>query len=251
MKGKILLFATVIAAMVMLFVSCRTLPVGEAEVGATVEVEVEITNEIPVNPSPEPVPQPQPEPEPAPEPAPEPQAAPEPEVQQEEDATLPPGAETPGAGTPPGAELPPGTEPMPEPVPGPMPQPEPQPVMEEKIGKTGPHGGIIFKGENGYLETGIPVETVSSYIEAFLYCANLNPVNPTEYRLPSIGELSAIYSQLIETGLYHPGVEYAWSSSDYITGTTQKAMNLETGFTGSFYTDSTFVGVIPVTEMAN
>ena len=240
MKEKILLFTTVIAAMAMLFVSCRTLPVGEAEVGATVEVEVEITNEIPVNPSPEPVSQPQPETEPAPEPEPEPQVAPEPEVQQEEDAMLPPGA-----------ELPPGTEPMPEPAPMPMPQPEPQPVTEEKIGKTGPHGGIIFKGENGYLETGIPVETVSSYIEAFLYCANLNPANPTEYRLPSIGELSAIYSQLIETGLYHPGVEYAWSSSEYITGTTQKAMNLETGFTGSFYTDSTFVGVIPVTEMAN
>ncbi|MBQ6672859.1 MAG: hypothetical protein IJM73_06530 [Spirochaetales bacterium] len=243
MKGKIYFIAAAVALCAVLFVSCRTLPVGEAEVGATVEVEVEITNEIPVNPSPEPVPQPVPEPEP--------QAAPEPEVQQEEDAMLPPGAETPGAGTPPGAELPPGTEPVPEPAPMPMPQPEPQPVMEEKIGKTGPHGGIIFKGENGYLETGIPVDTVSSYIEALVYCANLNPDNPTEYRIPYIGELSAIYSQLIETGLYHPGVEYAWSSSEYITGTTQKAMNLETGFTGSFYTDSTFVGVIPVTEMAN
>lgn len=239
--------------MALLFVSCRTLPVGEAEISAAVEIEVEIVN---TDTQPEPVPAADPEPKVAPEPepqtAPEPQeVAPQPEPQQEEDAMLPPGAETPGAGTPPGAELPPGTEPVPEPAPMPMPQPEPQPVMEEKIGKTGPHGGIIFKSEDGYLETGIPVDTVSSYIEALLYCENLNPDNPTEYRIPYIEELSSIYSQLIETGLYDPGVEYAWSSTANISDNTQKAMNLETGFIGSFYPNSSFVGVIPVTAVAD
>ncbi len=234
MRGKIFLFSAILAVMALLFVSCRTLPVGEAEISATVEIEVEIVN---TDTQPEPVPAADPEPQVAPEPQ---EVAPQPEPQQEEDAMLPPGA-----------ELPPGTEPMPEPVPVPVPQPVPEPVMEEKIGKTGPHGGIIFKGEDGYLETGIPVDTVSSYIEALSYCEKLNPDNPTEYRIPYIGELSSIYSQLIETGLYDPGVEYAWSSSENIFDNTLKVMNLETGFTGSFYPSSSFVGVIPVTEVAD
>ena len=239
MRGKIFLSALFIALTAVLFVSCRTLPPGEAEVSATVEIEVEIVN---TDTQPEKA-APQSQAQVVPEPAPEVQ----PEARQQEDPAPAPEAEP---GPEPEADLPSEAEPAPEPVPAPVPAPVPQPEPEStnyKTGMTGPHGGILFKTGYGYLETGVASETIP-YEYAAPYC-EYQAENPKEFRVPTIGELSELYSQLIETGLYYPGFDYAWSSNVNDDGTV-KVMNLITGFIGSFYPDVIkLVGVIPVTPV--
>jgi hypothetical protein len=227
MKGKILLFATVIAAMAMLFVSCRTLPVGEAEVSATVEIEVEIVHDQSepaetqpsVQPAPDPVPAPQPEPAPAPEPVPE---------------------ETPG-------EQVPGDVPGSEPSPTPAPAPSPAPSIQHKDGDIGPNGGIIFMYEGKPIETGSPVYAAGSYTEAVSYCIVLSSNMKSVFRLPSVKELAAIYNQLFLTGLLSVEPTYYWSGET--DGDSAKVLNFDTGFEGSFYTFLDFISFIPVAEL--
>ena len=58
MRGKILIFATFLALLAMLSVSCRTLPVGTAEVAVEVAVEIEVDH-TDIEPAPQPAPAPE------------------------------------------------------------------------------------------------------------------------------------------------------------------------------------------------
>ena len=160
----------------------------------------------------------QPEPSPAPAPEPEPQPEPEPTPEPE-------------------------PEPQPEPTPEPEPQPEPSPAPEPAwtIGETGPDGGLVFECGGLFLETAEPVYEAGPYDEA-----KANIEEP--YRLPTLDELKALFTELVEPGLLDIDWTYYWSSTE-VDESSVMILNFDTGFEGKFYRDMDFVSVIPVKEI--
>ena len=158
----------------------------------------------------------QPEPSPAPAPTPEPEPQPQPEPTPE-------------------------PEPQPEPTPEPEPQPEPAPEPACKIGETGPDGGLVFECDGLFLETAEPVYEAGPYDEA-----KANIEEP--YRLPTLDELKALFTELVEPGLLDIDWTYYWSSTE-VDESSVMILNFDTGFEGKFYRDMDFVSVIPVKEI--
>lgn len=156
----------------------------------------------------------QPEPSPAPVPEPEPQPAPEPQPE-------------------------PTPEPTPEPQPEPEPEPEPAPAWT--IGEIGPDGGLVFEWNGLFLETAEPVYEAGSYDEA-------KESIEEPYRLPTLDELKALFTELVEPGLLDIDWTYYWSSTE-VDENSVMILNFDTGFEGKFYRDMDFVSVIPVKEI--
>ena len=143
----------------------------------------------------------------------------------------------------------PEPEPEPEPEPTPEPEPEPEPEVELwTVGETGPNGGLVFKVGKSYLEAAEPIYEIPSYDDAVILCEELSSEKGILYRLPSMEELSAIYDQLVTTGISEADWTYYWSCEESADGTV-KILNFDTGFEGSFYRDMDFVSAIPVTEI--
>ncbi|MBO4410335.1 MAG: hypothetical protein J5775_06250 [Spirochaetales bacterium] len=228
MRGKILLFATFLALLAMLSVSCRTLPVGTAEVAVEVVVEVEAEHTDAV---------------PAPQPAPAPDQEPVPVPSEQISGDQVPGSE-------PAAPSDSPSDPAPEPAPAPQPSPvpEPNPARVWVTGERGPNGGLIFNCGSKALELGNPRCHGYAYNDAVAYCEQLSLAHNATYRLPTIAELSAIYNTLVITGIADVELTYYWSCEQSEEGTTM-VMNFDTGFAGSFYSDLGFLSVIPVTEL--
>ena len=143
----------------------------------------------------------------------------------------------------------PAEEPM-EPIPEEEPEQEEEPVVEEPawtIGEIGPYGNLIIRCGDLFLEISEPLYEAESYEAALGYCLQLSTEGVT-YRLPTVAELTSIYSQILEPELAELDYTYYWSCEENEDGTV-RIMNFDTGFEGSFYRDMDFVSVIAVTEL--
>ncbi len=145
----------------------------------------------------------------------------------------------------------------------PAPEPEVVPVVEEKteepqksvepcpfsVGDTGPNGGLVFECNGLFLEVGEPIYQVSNFDESIALCSTYAQETGVSYRLPTIEELLAIYSQLVESWIWED-VEwtYYWSSEE-VDELSVKIMNFDTGFEGVFYKEMDFIGIIPVVQI--
>lgn len=130
----------------------------------------------------------------------------------------------------------------PESSPAPVPDPEPvTPAASWNIGDRGPDGGIVFECKESFIEAGEPVYEAGPYDEAVALVAE-------PWRIPDTAELQAMYTQLVESGLWDIGLDYFWSCDEMDDGSVA-VMNFDTGFTGRFYRDMDFVGLIPVKDL--
>ena len=144
----------------------------------------------------------------------------------------------------------PAPEPEPEPIPEPKPEPEPEPIPEPEpetppatwsTGSTGPDGGIVFECRGTFLEAAEPVCEAGPYDEA-------KALVTEPWRIPDTAELQAIYTLLVESGLWDIEPAYFWSCEEMEDGSVA-VMNFDTGFTGRFYRDMDFPGIIPVRNL--
>ena len=132
------------------------------------------------------------------------------------------------------------------------PEPEPEPVVQKPsytVGQTGPNGGLVFECEGRFLEIGKPVYGVSYFAEAMSCLSDTNKETGLMYRVPTIKELLAIYTQLVETWIAEDlELTYYWSCEEF-DSLSVKVMNFDTGFEGVFYKEMDFLSVIPVVEL--
>ena len=145
------------------------------------------------------------------------------------------------------------SEPFP-PMPLPQPEsvPEPEPIEEPQetwtVGEPGPHGGLVFRHENTFLEAGDPIYETQSYDEAVILCQQLSDLEGISVRLPTLKELQSYYEQLVLTEISDVDWTYYWSCEESDDGSV-KILNFDTGFEGQFYKDMDFVSIIPVIEL--
>jgi len=122
-----------------------------------------------------------------------------------------------------------------------------QDLMEP--GTQGPAGGVVFNCNGTNLEEFVVDTDGMDYAEALTISQNCTMITNNEsysgWRLPSVDELLAIYSQLFETGLVEFEETYYWAASTEDSDTAP-VVYFGTGFETEFYKDMDFVGLIVV-----
>lgn len=125
-----------------------------------------------------------------------------------------------------------------------------KPLIEP--GTAGQAGGVVFTYEGANLEEFVVDTDGMSYEEALTISQNCTMITNNEsysgWRLPSIDELLAIYSQLFETGLVEFEETYYWAASTKDSDTAP-VVYFGTGFETDFYKDMDFVGLIVVRDI--
>lgn len=119
-------------------------------------------------------------------------------------------------------------------------------------GTAGQAGGVVFTYEGANLEEFVVDTDGMSYEEALTISQNCTMITNNEsyssWRLPSVDELLAIYSQLFETGLVEFEETYYWAASTKDSDTAP-VVYFGTGFETDFYKDMDFVGLIVVRDI--
>lgn len=127
---------------------------------------------------------------------------------------------------------------------------EDTPLIEP--GTAGPAGGVVFNHDGANLEEFVVDTDGMGYEEALTISQNCTMITKNEsyagWRLPSVDELLAIYSQLFETGLVEFEETYYWAASAQDTDTAP-VVYFGTGFETEFYKDMDFVGLIVVRDV--
>lgn len=125
-----------------------------------------------------------------------------------------------------------------------------KPLIEP--GTAGQAGGVVFTYEGANLEEFVVDTNGMSYEEALTISQNCTMITNNEsysgWRLPSVDELLAIYSQLFETGLVEFEETYYWAASTKDSDTAP-VVYFGTGFETDFYKDMDFVGLIVVRDI--
>lgn len=125
-----------------------------------------------------------------------------------------------------------------------------KPLIEP--GTAGQAGGVVFTYEGANLEEFVVDTDGMSYEEALTISQNCTMITNNEsysgWRLPSVDELLAIYSQLFETGLVEFEETYYWAASTKDSDTAP-VVYFGTGFETDFYKDMDFVGLIVVRDI--
>lgn len=125
-----------------------------------------------------------------------------------------------------------------------------KPLIEP--GTAGQAGGVVFTYEGANLEEFVVDTDGMSYEEALTISQNCTMITNNEsysgWRLPSVGELLAIYTQLFETGLVEFEETYYWAASTKDSDTAP-VVYFGTGFETDFYKDMDFVGLIVVRDI--
>mgnify|MGYP007106305015 FL=1 len=125
-----------------------------------------------------------------------------------------------------------------------------KPLIEP--GTAGQAGGVVFTYEGANLEEFVVDTDGMSYEEALTISQNCTMITKNEsysgWRLPSVDELLAIYSQLFETGLVEFEETYYWAASTKDSDTAP-VVYFGTGFETDFYKDMDFVGLIVVRDI--
>lgn len=125
-----------------------------------------------------------------------------------------------------------------------------KPLIEP--GTAGQAGGVVFTYEGANLEEFVVDTDGMSYEEALTISQNCTMITNNEsysgWRLPSVDELLAIYSQLFETGLVEFEETYYWAASTKDSNTAP-VVYFGTGFETDFYKDMDFVGLIVVRDI--
>lgn len=125
-----------------------------------------------------------------------------------------------------------------------------KPLIEP--GTAGQAGGVVFTYEGANLEEFVVDTYGMSYEEALTISQNCTMITNNEsysgWRLPSVDELLAIYSQLFETGLVEFEETYYWAASTKDSDTAP-VVYFGTGFETDFYKDMDFVGLIVVRDI--
>ncbi len=119
-------------------------------------------------------------------------------------------------------------------------------------GTSGQAGGVIFNCNGTNLEEFVIDTDGMGYTEALTISQNCTMITNNEaysgWRLPSIEELLAMYSQLFETGLVEFEETYYWAASTEDSDTAP-VVYFGTGFETEFYKDMDFVGLIVVRDI--
>lgn len=125
-----------------------------------------------------------------------------------------------------------------------------KPLIEP--GTAGQAGGVVFTYEGANLEEFVVDTDGMSYEEALTISQNCTMITNNEsysdWRLPSVDELLAIYSQLFETDLVEFEETYYWAASTKDSDTAP-VVYFGTGFETDFYKDMDFVGLIVVRDI--
>lgn len=125
-----------------------------------------------------------------------------------------------------------------------------KPLIEP--GTAGQAGGVVFTYEGANLEEFVVDTDGMSYEEALTISQNCTMITNNEsysvWRLPSVDELLAIYSQLFETGLVEFEETYYWAASTKDSDTAP-VVYFGTGFETDFYKYMDFVGLIVVRDI--
>lgn len=125
-----------------------------------------------------------------------------------------------------------------------------KPLIEP--GTAGQAGGVVFTYEGANLEEFVVDTDGMSYEEALTISQNCTMITNNEsysvWRLPSVDELLAIYTQLFETGLVEFEETYYWAASTKDSDTAP-VVYFGTGFETDFYKDMDFVGLIVVRDI--
>lgn len=125
-----------------------------------------------------------------------------------------------------------------------------KPLIEP--GTAGQAGGVVFTCEGANLEEFVVDTDGMSYEEALTISQNCTMITNNEsyssWRLPSVDELLAIYTQLFETGLVEFEETYYWAASTKDSDTAP-VVYFGTGFETDFYKDMDFVGLIVVRDI--
>lgn len=125
-----------------------------------------------------------------------------------------------------------------------------KPLIEP--GTAGQAGGVVFTYKGANLEEFVVDTDGMSYEEALTISQNCTMITNNEsysgWRLPSVDELLAIYSQLFETGLVEFEETYYWAASTKDSDTAP-VVYFGTGFETDFYKDMDFVGLIVVRDI--
>lgn len=125
-----------------------------------------------------------------------------------------------------------------------------KPLIEP--GTAGQAGGVVFTYEGANLEEFVVDTDGMSYEEALTISQNCTMITSNEsysgWRLPSVDELLAIYTQLFETGLVEFEETYYWAASTKDSDTAP-VVYFGTGFETDFYKDMDFVGLIVVRDI--
>lgn len=125
-----------------------------------------------------------------------------------------------------------------------------KPLIEP--GTAGQAGGVVFTYEGANLEEFVVDTDGMSYEEALTISQNCTMITSNEsysgWRLPSVDELLAIYTQLFETGLVEFEETYYWAASTKDSDTAP-VVYFGTGFETDFYNDMDFVGLIVVRDI--
>lgn len=125
-----------------------------------------------------------------------------------------------------------------------------KPLIEP--GTAGQAGGVVFTYEGANLEEFVVDTDGMSYEEALTISQNCTMITSNEsysgWRLPSVDELLAIYTQLFETGLVEFEETYYWAASTKDSDTAP-VIYFGTGFETDFYKDMDFVGLIVVRDI--
>ncbi len=125
-----------------------------------------------------------------------------------------------------------------------------KPLIEP--GTAGQAGGVVFTYEGVNLEEFVVDTDGMSYEEALTISQNCTMITNNEsysvWRLPSVDELLAIYTQLFETGLVEFEETYYWAASTKDSDTAP-VVYFGTGFETDFYKDMDFVGLIVVRDI--
>ena len=127
---------------------------------------------------------------------------------------------------------------------------EDKPLIEP--GTTGQAGGVVFNCNGTNLEEFVIDTDGMGYLEALTIAQNCIMITNNEsysgWRLPSVNELLAIYSQLFETGIVEFEETYYWAVS--VEGSdTAPVVYFGTGFETEFYKDMDSVGLIVVRDI--
>ena len=125
-----------------------------------------------------------------------------------------------------------------------------KPLIEP--GTAGLAGGVVFTYKGANLEEFVVDTDGMSYEEALTISQNCTMITNNEsysgWRLPSVDELLAIYTQLFETGLVEFEETYYWAASTKDSDTAP-VVYFGTGFETDFYKDMDFVGLIVVRDI--
>lgn len=121
-----------------------------------------------------------------------------------------------------------------------------------KPGTAGQAGGVVFNCKETNLEEFVIDTDGMGYLEALTIAQNCTVITNngsySGWRLPSVEELLAIYSQLFETGIAEFEETYYWAAS--VEGSeTAPVVYFGTGFETEFYKDMDFVGLIVVRDV--